>query len=580
MELLPRRFRSAFLQISFFSLIINLLMLSPALFMLQVFNRVLYSRSNDTLLLLLLIALFSLVIAGWLDTIRIQLLNRLGTLAEEHLRTAAFASLWGWPPRNDPGDQALEDVQAVASFLGGPIKAFFDVPWFPIFLGIIFLFHPLLALVTVVGAILMVALALAEEMVERRTLATSAGDRSRVQGFVRETLARQESILGLGMRGAVARRWQRLHDVYLDNQASSADATSRISSTAHVTRGLIRMIGLATATWLIINVPDMPPGIIIASGILMGQALQPISGAIGAWKSFVKARRAHGRLRDTVCAFRQEEEIRASRLHLPRPTGLLTVEQAHWVARDKLVLNNISFQLQPGESLGVIGLNAAGKTSLARLLVGLVPPSSGRVTLDGADIYPWMQAGLGAYLGYLPQQIELFSGSVAENIARLEDIEGQEEAIVRAARRARIHEAILRLPQGYDTQIGGGGNTLSGGQRQQLALARALYGEPTLVVLDEPNASLDGLAELRLLETFQELKEREVTLVIVSHKPSVLRNVDKLLVLNQGRQMHYGPRTTILDILDQERQGDAEPEGTRRPPRLPQPDTESGGNLP
>lgn len=549
MEALLRRFRSAFLIIGFFSFIINLLMLAPPLFMLQLFNRVLHSRSNETLLMLVLITLFALAIAGWLDTIRAQLLNRLGNFAQRQLRVPAVETLWQWAPQGKNRDQSLEDVQSLAAFLGQPVKAFFDIPWFPVFLGIIFLFHPLLALVAVIGAVILIALAIAEEFVEKKALATAGEAKTRAQQFLREALNHNESVIGLGMRDNIVRYWLQLHDDYLSAHQSSTDSTSGINGLAHVTRGLIRIIGLTTAAWLVINTPDMSPGIMIASSILMGQALAPIGSVIGAWKSFVKARQAYGRLRMVVSDYQQQTEARDIRLNLPRPLGVLAVEQAHLVLKNRLILNNLSFRLNPGESLGVVGLNAAGKTSLARLLVGIFPPTSGRITLDGADIYPWAQAGLGQHLGYLPQQIELFSGTVAENIARLGEVDQRENIIIQAARLARVHDLILRMAQGYNTEIGEGGNTLSGGQRQLLALARALYGDPVLVVLDEPNASLDGQAEMRLLDTLRELKTMGVTVVIISHKPSILKDVDKLLVLNQGRQVRYGPRAEILEIL-------------------------------
>lgn len=573
MEDLLHRFRSAFITLGFFSFVINLLMLSPALFMLQLFTRVLHSRSNETLLMLFLLALFALAIAGWLDAIRAQLLNRLGSFAQRQLRVPAVETLWQWLPRGQGRDQSLEDVQALSTFLSQPVRAFFDIPWFPIFLGIIFLFHPLLALVTVIGAAILIGLAIAEEFVEKKALATSSEARSRAQRFLREALTHQESVIGLGMREQVTWRWLRLHETYLGAHEGSTDATSQINGLAHVTRGLIRMIGLTTATWLVINTPDISPGVMIASSMLMGQALAPIGAVISAWKAFVKARQAYGRLQIVARDHQQQTAMRESRLNLPRPIGALVVEQVHLVLKDRLILNNISFQLDPGESLGVVGLNASGKTSLARLLVGLFPPNSGRVTLDGSDVHPWIQAGLGQHLGYLPQQIELFSGTVAENIARLGEVEQHEEAIIQAARLARVHDLILRLPKGYDTEIGEGGNTLSGGQRQLLALARALYGDPVLVVLDEPNASLDGQAEMRLLETLRELKTQGATVVIISHKPSILRDVDKLLVLNQGRQAHYGPRATILSILEKERTelalGAGSGSGSGKTPRFP-----------
>ncbi|MBK1648041.1 type I secretion system permease/ATPase [Rhabdochromatium marinum] len=549
MDELLRRFRLSVVIVGFFSFVINLLMLSPALFMLQLFNRVLHSRSNETLLMLVLITLFALLIAGWLDGIRAQLLNRLGSFAWRQLRIPALEALWQWSHQGQNNDDNLDDVKTLAAFLSQPVKVFFDLPWFPVFLLILYLFHPLLAMVTVFGAVVMIGLAITEEIIEQRALTRVHEAMTKTQRFQREALAHQESVMGLGMRDQVARRWLRYHERALRIQESSTDATSRINGLAHITRGLIRMIGLTTAAWLIINTPDMSAGIMIATGILMGQALAPISGVIGAWKGFVKARQAYSRLRAMTDAHDRQQESRNSRLNLPRPQGILAVEQAHLVIGGRLILSNLAFQLNAGESLGVVGLNAAGKTSLARLLVGLYPPTSGRVTLDGADIHPWMQAGLGTSLGYLPQQVDLFSGTIAENIARLDEVAEREEDIIRAAQLAGIHDAILRLPDGYDTEIGAGGGTLSGGQRQLLALARALYRDPVFVVLDEPNASLDGQAELRLLGTLRELKALGTTTVIISHKLSVLRGVDKLLVLNQGRQVHYGLRAKILDIL-------------------------------
>jgi PrtD family type I secretion system ABC transporter len=547
------QFRGAFLTIAFFSLVINLLMLAPPLYMLQIFSRVLNSRSNETLLMLFLLIMFALMISGWLDAIRAQLLNRLANAVQRFLRLPAIETQWQWSRLMQAREQSLEDVQIVATFFSQPVRAFFDMPWFPVFLIIIYLFHPLLALVTTIGAAIMLGLAIIEEWVEKQALAEPSGAKARAKRFLREVLANGESVVGLGMRNRAIQHWLRLHDDYLSAHERAADSTSRISGIAQVTRRLIPSVGLTIAVWLVINTPDMSPGIMIASSILMGQALAPIGSVISAWKAFVRARQAYDRLQSLISDYPQQMATRDSRLNLPRPTGMIALERVHLVFKDRLVLSNITFRLDPGESLGVVGLNAAGKTSLIRLLAGIFPPSSGRVTLDGADVYPWAQADLGQYLGYLPQQIELFTGTVAENIARLGEVSGSEAEIIQAARLARVHELIMQLPKGYDTEIGEGGRTFSGGQRQLLALARALYGNPALVILDEPNASLDGPGELRLLETLRKLKTMGLTVVVVSHKSSVLKDMDKLLVLNQGRQMHFGPRSTVLEILSNER---------------------------
>jgi len=346
------------------------------------------------------------------------------------------------------------------------------------------------------------------------------------------------------MREVVTKRWSKVHDKALSHNIESATRSASISAWSRLVRNLLSTLALAVAAWLAINDRTVTPGVMIAATIIMGKVMVPIDRVISGWRFFIKARHAYSRLNKMLADYNPD----TTSVTLQDFAGNIRVEKLFFAMnREREILRNLNFSLEAGEALGVIGNSAAGKSTLTRLLVGLYKPTSGAVRMDGADIYQWAQTGqLGQHIGYLPQSVELFAGTVAENIARMAEVNEHVDKVIEAAKLVGAHDFILRLPQGYDTDIGEAGRILSSGQRQLVGLARALFGNPKLIVLDEPNANLDGPSELAFMRMIRELKSRKVTLIIVSHKPSVLRDVDKLLVLEQGRQVSFGNREEIM----------------------------------
>jgi PrtD family type I secretion system ABC transporter len=438
----------------------------------------------------------------------------------------------------------LRDISQLRAFLSGSgIQALFDAPWLPVYLLVIALMHPLLGATAAGGACLLAALGVLTEVLTRHK-AEQALSRSRATSHQAEALARNaEAIVGMGMSSAAIAGWQVRHEEQLDAQARLHAASASLSALARMTRQLLQVGMLGIGAWLVVEL-HASPGIMVAATILVGRALQPVEHLIGGWKSLVEARGAWRRLTE-----RPFESAGTGAVALPAPSGRLEVERlvfGHTPLRPAVV-KGVEFSLQAGESLGIIGPSASGKTTLLRLLLGIWTPQAGVVRLDGADIARWDRDALGAHVGYLPQDVELFGGTVAQNIARLAGVDSA--AVVEAARLAHAHEMILRLPEGYDTQIGEVGAVLSGGQRQRIALARALYGHPRLVVLDEPNANLDTEGEVALSAALHELKARGVTVLMVSHRPALMSQLDKLAVLKDGVLEAFGPSADILPGL-------------------------------
>ena len=538
--------RRTFTVVGLFSFCINLLMLTVPIYMLQIYDRVLTSRSVDSLIMLSVLAVGLLILNGSLEFVRARVLVRVGARLDNVLNEKVFSAILRHRLQGeDLRSQPIRDLDSIRSFLTGPaLLAFFDAPWTPFFLALIFIFHPLLGFVATGGAILLFCLALLNELTTRKPLGQASHETMRASGFAESTLRNAEAIEAMGMGPALQKRWLQRHLSGLALQAKASDRAGLVTAVVKVCRPMLQIAMLATGAYLAIQ-QIITPGVMIAASIILGRALAPVEVAVNGWRGFVGVRGAHRRLRETLADLEEERQP----MKLPAPRGTLAVEisSAGPPGVAKPVLRKVAFGLALGEALGVIGPSAAGKSTLARLLVGVWRARSGCVRLDGADIADWEAAELGPYIGYLPQDVELFEGSVAENIARFSD--GDPALVVAAAKRAGVHETILRLPEGYDTLIGDGLGVLSGGQRQRIGLARALFGDPALIVLDEPNSNLDADGEAALRSAILELKQLGKTIVIISHRPNVLGVVDKVLLLREGRVEEFGPAAEVLGRL-------------------------------
>lgn len=535
-----------------FSFAINALMLMPAIYMMQVYDRVLTSRNLTTLLVLSLLALFLFGLMNLLEWVRGKLLVRLAVRFEDGLRervfTAAFESVLG----KVGGDarQALNDLAELRQFVAGRgLIALLDAPWAPVFLVFLFMLHPVLGWLGVFGVVLLVSLTLLTERMTQKPLSAAAMAGQQATGFASNQLANSEVIQALGMLPALRARWSERHLKAVALHSEASDAAALLVSGTKFARLVLQSAVLGVGGYLVIA-DGLSGGGMIAASILMGRALAPIEGLIGSWKNLVATRDAWGRVGKLLQAFPQHAEG----MSLAAPKGDYTLEQVTAIppGGQKPVLRNLNFQLPAGQCLAVIGPSGSGKSSLARLLVGVWAPRAGTVRLDGADVYSWNKSELGPHLGYLPQDVELFEGTVAENIARFGTVDADQ--VTAAAQLAGIHELVLRLPQGYDTQIGPGGGLLSGGQRQRVGLARAVYGNPQVIVLDEPNSNLDDVGEAALLQAINQLKAQGRTVVVITHRRNMLPLADRLLVLRDGEVQGYGPRDRILELLQKEAQ--------------------------
>jgi len=539
--------RGGLVAVLLFSLCINLLVLAAPIYMLQVFDRVLASRSVETLLFLTLIVGVAFVALGALEAVRNRVMVKLGlwldrVLSNPLLTESASAAQ---QRAGDPTVQGLRDLATFRTFLTGPgVFPILDAPWTPIFLVVIFLLHPLLGVLALGGAVVLLALALVNEAATRRLLREAETESAAAFKRAEATVRNADVVAAMGMMSNLVGRWARHNDSSLDKQARASARSGGITAVSKFIRLFLQAGILGTGAWLTIG-GDMTPGAMIAASILMGRALAPVDQAIGSWKSAAAARDAYGRIKEQLARMGDADE----RMRLPAPEGRIEAEGvafAHPGTTEPL-FRNVGFKLQPGEALGLVGPTAAGKTTLARILLGNLKPGLGAARLDGVDISRWDPEERGRHIGYLPQTIELFSGTVGENIARMGTPDP--DKVVAAAKLADVHDMILKLPHGYDTQIGDDGAVLSGGQRQRVALARALYGEPKFVVLDEPNANLDGEGEAALLTAIKALKAQCITVVVIAHRPSVLRYVDKIMVLRNGTVEHFGPRDAVIDSI-------------------------------
>lgn len=527
------RCRISFLAVVIFSFGINLLTLIIPIYMLQLINNVIPNGSTNTLLLLTGIAVTGLIVLSALDGIRSRIMVQIGYWLDQQIGGDVLGSsiLRSLRRGRAPSVQGLRDLATLRSFLtGSNLLPILDVPWTPIFIAVIFLLHPLIGVLTIVGAIMLFGLALANEIATRRKHAEASDSADDTLDHAQAVTRNADVIEAMGMRSNVVRRWSKKNAAALALQSAASTRGAKVLAIAKFARMGLQVAVLGTGAYLVIN-GELTIGAMIACVLLMRRAVAPLERSISSWKSIVSARRAYDRVKRRLESAQKIE----GRVPLWTPKGSISVHSLSYRPSDSSasILKRISFNLEPGEALGAVGPSGAGKSTLAALLLGNLPPSSGHVRLDGVDVHQWDRAHLGPYLGFLPQNVELFAGTVRENIARMGD--GDDEAVVTAAKLAGVHDLVVHLPDGYDTEIGHDGTILSGGQRQRIALARAVYGEPKLLVLDEPDANLDRDGQAALGDAILQLKRLGTTIVLITHRPEMLQYTDKILMLARGR---------------------------------------------
>ena len=552
MKALWNELRPLMTAIAAFSFVINLLFLVPAFFTLQVFDRVISTNSNETLLVLLVGTGVALLILMLLDYVRTRLQNVVGSLVDEQLSPPVVKAIVARAARA-PGATRTDGIRDVASlralFSANGLIALFDTPWVVIYVAVIWMFHPALGIGAALSALLMLGLAWLNDRLSRDALENLQKEGRRASHYVESSLRNAEVLQALGMTQRLLARWRGLQNQVAALQTSASRRTVAFTALTKTARQAIQILMLSLGAYLVLS-QEASGGIMIATSILLGKAVQPVEQLVGSWRVLIEARAAYGRLAELSKEFEGAEQ----RVSMPAPEGRLTAENLSYRApgSETLVLANIVFTLAPGEALAIVGPSAAGKSTLARLLTGVWAPSMGRVRLDGVDMAYWPRHELGPHIGYVPQDVELFDGTVADNIARLDKVDS--EAVVTAAQRANAHDMILTLPQGYDTPVGEQGARLSPGQRQRIALARALYGKPQLVILDEPNSNLDGAGEIALAHAMGALRSAGVTTVVVTHRPSLIAHVDKIMVLGAGRIQQFGPAAEVMKDMQRQAQ--------------------------
>ena len=548
-----RACRNAFIGVGVMSCMINLLYLTGSLFMLEVYDRVLPSRSVPTLVGLIILAGFLYAAQGILDLIRGRILGRIGTSLDETLNARVFDIVVRLPLTaggRSEGLQPLRDLDNVRGFLGGMGPgAFFDLPWLPFYLAICFAFHVLIGVTALVGAVILVTLTVMTEFLSRAPARQALGLAARRNDLAAASRRNAEVLVAMGMSGRLTRRWVEANQNYLDGNQRASDVSGGLGAAAKVMRMMLQSAVLAVGAYLVIH-QEATAGIIIAGSILSARALAPVDLAIAHWKSFIAARQSWHRLTGLL----ESMPARATPTLLQTPSSRLSVEGVGIVppGDQRLIVQDVTFALTAGNGLGIIGPSGSGKSSLVRALVGVWQPVRGKVRIDGAALDQWSSDVLGRYIGYLPQDVELFSGSVAQNICRF-DPEATSDGIIAAAKDAGVHEMIIKMREGYDTQVGEQGTALSAGQAQRVALARALYGDPFLIVLDEPNSNLDTEGDEALTRAIRGARERGAIVVVVAHRPIGIEAVDQLLVLKDGRVQAFGPKETVLGQVLQPR---------------------------
>src|SRR5262245_11681661 len=542
--------RRSFLTTAFFSLFVNLLMLVPAIYMLAIYDRVLTSGSESTLLMLSLITVFLFFVLGGLEWIRTRVLVATSARLDEQLGERVFDAIFAQSLTSSGAvatAQPLNDLLQIRQFLTGPgLLAFFDAPWMPIYAGLMFLFHPYFGGIAVLSMLLLTGLAIWNEVATRTDLAEANRESIEATQFAQRNLRNAEVVEAMGMLPRLRARWQVKQLLVLGLQSQASTKGGLINALSRTYRLTIQSLALGLGAYLAIH-REITPGLVISGSILLGRALSPLDQMIAGWRGFLGAREAYRRL-DTLLRTIPERE---ARMELPPLRGQITLEGLVIAVpgRTEPILNGITMTIEPGTTVALIGPSAAGKSTLARAMLGLYPPARGRACLDGADVHNWDRIQLGQSIGYLPQDVELLDGTVAENIARFGAVEA--DRVVEAAQLAGIHDMVLTLPQAYDTPLIGGGVALSAGQQQRIGIARAIYGRPRVVMLDEPNANLDMAGDVALMATLEQLQRDGCTVVVVTHRTNVLQVVQKIAMIVGGKLVLYGPRDEVLAAIAQ-----------------------------
>lgn len=539
--------KKGFISAGFFSLFINLLMLTAPLYMLQVYDRVVASRSLETLFFLTLIMVFLFGVMGVLEWVRSRILVRVGNQMDGYLSQRVYSAMFEMGVRNPAqrSAQPLSDLTSIRQFMtGNGLFAFFDAPWMPIYIGILFLFHPAFGWFAIGAAIILFAVAVFNERTTRSRLMEANSESVKANALANNNLRNAEVLHAMGMLPGIMGRWYKQYQNFLGKQTEASDMAGTFSNLSKILRMMFQSLILGLGAYYVV-LNEMSPGMMIAGSILMGRALAPLDLIINSWNGFNSARAAHKRLSELLIAIPASQR----KMPLPDPEGRVSVESLVVVPPGSKTpsVRGVQFNIAPGEHVGIVGPSAAGKSSMARALLGLWPAANGSVRIDGADVQHYNRDELGPHLGYLPQDIELFDGTVSENIARFGDVDPSR--VVEAAKKAGVHEMILQLPNAYDTVIGSNSGALSGGQRQRIGLARALYGRPRVVVLDEPNSNLDEQGEQALAHAIEQIKKEGTTLFVVSHRPSILKSIDKLLVMKEGQMQLFGPKDEVMQKL-------------------------------
>lgn len=542
-------YKKIFWAIGVFTACINLMLLAPSIYMLEVYDRVLTSRNSFTLIMLTLMVLGLYIIYSALDAIRTYVVIEMGKKIDLDLNLRTYTAAFEQNLKQPGGvaGQALNDLSVIRQFVTGPsLFAFFDAPWFPFYLVIIFLFNFWLGLYTSVCTLILIVVAVINERITHEPLGKANSLALQSTNIATNNLRQAEVLESMGMLPALRSRWFALHSQFLEQQAVASRRAASLGALTKFLRTLMQSTTLGFAAFLVLE-NSLSPGMMIAATILLGKALSPVESVINIWRQW----------RGVVSSYERLEKLLSSNpprtigMSLERPKGYVQMEHlyASPPGVSKPVLKDINFSLEPGDVLGIIGPSASGKSTLARVLVGIWPGVPNCARIDGADVYRWNKDELGPALGYMPQDIEVFPGTVSENIARFSDFESSQ--VIEAAKTAGVHDMVLHFPEGYDTKIGDGGMGLSGGQKQRLALARAIYGHPSVVVLDEPNSNLDEAGEQALLKAIIELKQKKATVILITHRSTILQATTKLLLLREGSVLSFGPTTEVLEALKQ-----------------------------